>query len=469
MKVNEEQIGNQVEDKMNTQLTYPGHTVQKAHRGLTNLYVAVPAFLFVLLLAAGTAPRIMNQNELNRVHTDLVAATPSVNAVVVQAAGPKEKLVLPGDLQPIQNIPIYARANGYLRERFVDIGDIVKAGQLLAVIDTPELDQQLEQAKANLRTAEANLTTALSDRQNYASQLFAARETIKQSRTNLEYSNTEYKRYQTLAIDGAVSYEQRDQWLKQWNSDEAALKIAQENEKAALAQVVSADARIAAAKQSVESNQANVKQIEALQGFQKVYAPCDGVITDRMVDAGALVAAGGSSGTTQLLTMARTDILRIYVDVPQSDYRNIHNGDTAEILLQEFPDKAFVGKVTNIAGSLNSNSRTLQTELRIDNRGHVLRPGSYADVRFVFDRPNPPVVVPSNAIVTKNDGLYAAVVESGSVKYHAVDVSRDYGNKLEIGSGLKANDTVILDPPGSLADGDRVKVLLSQNNSGNHS
>jgi RND family efflux transporter MFP subunit len=462
MKVNEEQIGNQVEDKMNTQLTYPAHIRQTAHRGLTNLYVAVPALLFALLLAAGTAPRIMKQSELTRVHANLIAATPSVNAVVVQAADPKEKLVLPGDLQPIQNIPIYARANGYLRERYVDIGDIVKAGQLLAVIDTPELDQQLEQARANLRTAEANLTTALSDRQNYASQLFAARETIKQSRTNLEYSNTQYKRYQLLSTDGAVSYEQRDQWLKQWNSDEAALKIAQENEKAALAQVVSADARIAAAKQSVESNQANVKQIEALQGFQKVYSPCDGVITDRLVDAGALVAAGGSSGTTHLLTMARTDILRIYVDVPQSDYRNIHNGDTAEILLQEFPDKAFIGKVTNIAGSLNSNSRTLQTELRIDNRNHILRPGSYADVRFVFDRPNPPVVVPSNAIVTKNDGLYAAVVESGSVRYRAVDVVRDYGNKLEIGTGLKANDTVILDPPGSLADGDRVKVLLSQ-------
>jgi|SRR5277367_193471 len=159
--------------------------------------------------------------------------------------------------------------------------------------------------------------------------------------------------------------------------------------------------------------------------------------------------------------MARTDMLRIYVDVPQSDYRNIHTGDKADLLLQEFPGKAFTGTVSNSAGSLNSNSRTLQTELRIDNRDHVLRPGSYADVKFVFDRPDPPAVVPSNAVVTKNDGLYAAVVQSDKVKFHPVEVSRDFGNRLEIKTGLKANDVVLLDPPGTLSDGDKVKPNIS--------
>ena len=216
---------------------------------------------------------------------------------------------------------------------------------------------------------------------------------IKQARTNLEYSNTEYKRYQELSSQGAVSYEQRDQWLKQYDAD-TALQIAQENEKAALAQVVSADAGIAAAKQSVEANERSVTQLQALQGFQNIVAPCDGVITDRLVDAGALVAAGGSSGTTELLAMAKTDMLRIYVDVPQSDYRYLHNGDKADILLQEFPGKVFIGTVTNIAGSLNSTSRTLQTEIRIDNRNNVLRPGAYAQVRFVFNRQDPPVTIP---------------------------------------------------------------------------
>jgi RND family efflux transporter MFP subunit len=453
----------QTSEDMNTSAINPTANASRGTRkGSTYAYVAVPAVLFVLLVAFGAGPRFARLNELNRVHAELKSAIPSVSAIVVQPADNQQTLLLPGDLQPIQNIPIYARANGFIHERFVDIGDIVKAGQLLITIETPELDQQLEQAKANVRVAEANLTTALSDRQNFAAQLFATRETIKQSRTNLEYSNTQYKRYQLLATDGAVSYEQRDQWLKQWNSDEAALNIAQENEKSMLAQVVSADARIASAKQSVESSEANVRQILALQGFQKVYAPCDGVITDRFVDAGALVAAGGSQGTTELLAMQRTDILRIYVDVPQTDYRYIHTGDKADLLLQEFPGQAFSGTVSNIAGSLNSNSRTLQTELRIDNKDHVLRPGSYADVKFVFNRPDPPVVVPSNAAVTKNDGLYAAVVVNDQIKYHPIEVSRDFGNRLEVKIGIKANDVVLLDPPGSLVDGDKVKPNISQ-------
>jgi len=204
--------------------------------------------------------------------------------------------------------------------------------------------------------------------------------------------------------------------------------------------------------------------LKALQGFKNVIAPCDGVITDRLVDPGALVAAGGSNGTTQLLSMAKTDVLRIYVDVPQSDYRSIHNGDRADILLQEFPGRAFAGTVTNIAGSLNSSSRTLQTEIRIQNKDHVLRPGSYAQVSFAINEVDPPVVIASNAAVTKNDGLYAAVVEGGKVQYRAIEVVRDYGNRMEVSHGLKAHDVVLVDPPDSLSDGANVKAFLSTTN-----
>ena len=210
-----------------------------------------------------------------------------------------------------------------------------------------------------------------------------------------------------------MSFEQRDQALKQYNSDTATIEVAEHNRQAQLAQVASSNARIASAKQSVEANQATYNQLRALQGFQKVVAPCDGVITNRLVDAGALVAAGGASGTTLLLSMAKTDILRIYVDVPQSDYRFIHNNDQADLLLQEFPGQTFSGTVTNISGSLNPNSRTLQTELRIDNHTHVLKPGSYAEVRFNYKNPKPPVIIPSNAAITKNDGLYVAAVTDG--------------------------------------------------------
>lgn len=425
--------------------------------------VLIPVMIgFISLGAIGVMPRIQNQMELKQIHTQLTTSLPQLSAVVAKAGSKNESLVLPGDLQPIQNIPIYARANGYLTKRFVDIGDNVKAGQLLAIIDTPELDQQVQQAEASLRGAQATLASAMSDRENYAAQLFAADATIKQSRTNLEYSTTEVARYKKLATEGAVSFEQRDQTLRQFNSDTAAIEVAEHNRQAQLAQVASANARIAAAKQSLESFQAALNQLKALQGFQKVVAPSDGVITDRFVDAGALVAAGGSSGTTELLAMAKTDVLRIYVDVPQSDYRQIHNGDKAELNLQEFPGHKFIGTVTNIAGSLNANSRTLQTEIRIDNHSHVLKPGAYADVQFNFTNPNPPVIIPSNASITKNDGLYVAVVQNGKLQYKKIEVARDYGNKLAVSKGLKASEVVVLDAPDGLANGTAVKVQIAK-------
>jgi RND family efflux transporter MFP subunit len=387
---------------------------------------------------------------------------PEVNAVLAKDADSKTCLSLPGDIEPVQNVPIYARINGYLSKRFVDIGDHVKAGQLLAVIDTPEVDHQVQQAEANLRVAQSNLDSAYSDRKNYVAQVSAASATINKAKTDLDYSNTQIKRYQNLAAEGAVSWEQRDQWVKQNNADSATLQASEEDKNAKIAQVNSADSRIASAKQAVEANQAIVNQLKATQSFHKVIAPCDGIITEKFIDEGALVAAGGNTGTTQILSLAKTDVLQIYVDVPQTDYRYIHNGDKAKIVLQEFPGRSFEGKVTNIAGGLNSGSRTLHTELKIDNRSNILKPGSYAEVQFVYNNIDPPVVIPSNAAMTKTDGLYAAVVEGGKVRLKKIQVSRDYGSKMEISAGLKKNDVVILDLPDSLNDGSAVKATVSR-------
>jgi len=436
-------------------------TTRRNAKGALNPLLPIIAGV-VALGAVGVVPRMQNAAELSQIHQQLATSVPQVRAIVTQPASKASSLVLPGDLQPIQNIPIFARANGYITQRFVDIGDNVKANQVLATIDTPELDQQVEQAASNLRAAQANLTSAYSDRENFASQLFAADSTIKQSRTNLEFSTTEIRRYQELASEGAVSYEQRDQAMKAYNSDKAAIEVSQHNRQAQLAQLASANARIAAAKQQVQSSEANLKSLKALQGFQKIVAPSDGVITNRFVDAGALVAAGGANGTTQLLTMAKTDVLRLYVDVPQSDYRFINNNDKVDVTLQEFPGKKFTGVVTNIAGSLNSQSRTLQTEIQIANKDHLLKPGSYAEVSFNFVNPNPPVIIPSNAAITKNDGLYVAVVNADRVSFKPIHVARDYGNKMEVTDGLKSGETILLDSPDSLTAGGKVKALISQ-------
>ncbi|HEY9776486.1 MAG TPA: efflux RND transporter periplasmic adaptor subunit [Planktothrix sp.] len=437
----------------NTQIT------RNTHGAFNPILGAAAGFAATVLLVGGL-PRVAQHMELSRVHQQLSNAVPEVSATVVQPADKKTTLVLPGDMQPIQNIPIFARANGYLLRRYVDIGDNVKAGQLLGEISTPELDQQVSQAEAGLRMAEANLASSLAERETAAAQLFAADATITQNKTNLEYATTELKRYQDLASQGAVTYEQRDKALQEFNSDTAAIQVAEQNRRAQVAQVTAASSRIAANKQSIKSAEASVEQLKALQGFQKVVAPADGVITNRLVDAGALVAAGGSSGTTELLTMAKTDALRIYVSVPQTDYRYIHSGDKADILLQEFPGQVFTGKVTNIAGSLSSDSRTSQTEIRIDNSKHMLKPGSYADVRFVYNNQTPPEVIPSSAAITKQDGLYVAIVDGGKLRYRKIEVSRDLGNKMEISQGLKPNDVVIIDVPDGLNEGSAVKANI---------
>jgi len=432
-------------------------------RGITNpVLVSMVSLALIGFIGTAATSRLARQQELQQAQHAVVSSIPEVNAVRAKLAANKTTLLLPGDIQPIQNVPIYARANGYLTKRFVDIGDNVKTGQLLAVIDTPELDQQVQQSKANLSMAQATLASARADYENYQSQLFAADATIKQSTTNLEYSSVTVKRYKKLADEGAYSRQLSDEATKLFNSDSAQIQISQHTRQAILAQKTSAQAKIAAAQESVESSRAALEQLKALQGFQKVTAPTEGVITERLVDAGSLVAAGGNSGTTKLLVMAKTDVLRIYVDVPQSDYRQIKNGDHADVLLQEFPGQTFVATVTNIAGSLNPDTRTLRTEIRIDNHAHTLTPGTFAQVRFVYNNPAPPVVVPSNATVTKNDGLYVPVVANGRVHYQAVSVFRDYGNKVEVSTGLKSNDVVLLDAPDSLADGAQVKPLMQQ-------
>jgi len=420
------------------------------------------ALICVGLITTAAAARFARQLELKEAQHTIVASVPEVQAVRVTEGTNKTTLLLPGDIQPIQNVPIYARANGYLVKRLVDIGDNVKAGQLLAVIDTPELDQQVQQAEANLSMAQASLSSAIADRDNFASQMFSADATISQAKNNLTYSQAEVARYQKLATEGAVSWEMRDQALKLYNSDLAQIEINEQNKKALLAQETSAESKIAAARQSIKSDNAALNRLRAEQSFQKVTAPCDGVITERLVDAGALVAAGGNSGTTQLLTMAKTDVLRIYVDVPQSDYRQIKDGNKAEILLQEFPGQTFTGTVSNMAGSLTADTRTLRTEVRIDNHEHTLKPGSYAQVQFVYNNPTPPVVVPSNATITKDDGLYVAVVQNGKVHYQKVTVYRDFGNKVELSTGVKAHEVVLLDTPDSISDGAAVKPILQQ-------
>lgn len=306
------------------------------------------------LVAIGIAPRIWRHKEL----------TPSVRSVENSALSTTD-LVLSGNIQAIREIPVYARVDGYLKRRVVDIGDRVQSGQILAEIDTPEFDQQLYQAQATLAQARSSLEQA--------------RATLQHNQTLLEYNRATLDRWRALKDQDLVSQQDVDDRQVFVNSG--------------LADVGASQASVAAAEANVAANEANVQRLLELQPFQKVRAPFSGIITARNVDNGALISSGSATNSTPLFRIALIDSLRIYVHVPQIFVAAITPGLTAEVAVREFPQRLFTAQVVSSAGAFDPTSRTLLAEVRMRNVGNLLRPGMYANVKFHATRSNTPLVI----------------------------------------------------------------------------
>lgn len=399
---------------------------------------------------------------LNKRHHDLVTTVRSNEAVIVQPTAAAGVLMLPGDTQAIQQIPVNARVDGYLAQRYVDIGDHVKKSQLLAVIDTPELDQQVVQGRADLATQRANSKAAKANYFHWVSLWHAATATVVQTKASVDFDELEIKRYEYLAQQGAIPWETRDTFLRQVRADRALLKSNQENEASAKSQVDAALDQVKAAEQTVLSSLANLNRLLALQGFRNVVAPYDGVITSRFVDVGSLIQSGGTG--TQILAMARLDVLRIFVQVPQTVYRTVKQGDPADVIVPEFPDRVFRGSVTNVAGALDQQSRTLQVEIRVDNRDYTLPAGVYSLVRLKSGSPVTTVTIPVNAISARGSGQYIVKVANGHAHFQAIEIFRDNGPTVEVSSGARAGDIILLDPPDDLKENEPVKPVIEQLN-----
>jgi RND family efflux transporter MFP subunit len=334
-------------------------------------------------------------------------ALPTVS-VITAAAGPAdEALVLPGTVQAEYETPIYARTNGYVKHWYTDIGTRVKAGTLLAEIDSPEVDQQLRQARADLATANAN---------------------------NLIAQQTA-KRVHALLPTQLVSAEQDDQAT----SDAAA--------KAAL----------------VAAAEANVERLTQLVGFERVVAPYDGVVTARETDVGNLINAGSGSGP-ELFRVADTSKLRIYVQVPQSYAALVKPGVTAVLQFPEYPGRTFPANFTRSADAINPSARTLLVELEADNASGELFPGGYTDVHFTVPVAQRGVNIPANTLLFRAEGVrVASLASNGLVTLHTVTLGRDFGPTVEVTTGLAPGEKIILNPPASLADGERVRVQSDRN------
>ena len=359
------------------------------------------ALLIVVGTVAGFIPRLRQRQQAQN---DVAAlATTTVTVVSPEPGKADDGLVLPAEVQPLLQASIFAQVSGYLKKWNVDIGAHVTAGQILAEIDTPELDRQLDQARAQLGVAEANLKLA---------QITDAR-------------------WQMLLRSNTVSKQEADQ--------------------------TSAAAAVAAA--TVEADKAVVHQFEENQAFQHVIAPFDGVITVRNVDIGDLITNGGGR---ELFHIAQMDKLRVYVRVPQTQTAGIREGQAAEVLIPEFPNETFPAKVVTTANAVSNTSRTLLTELRADNPKGRIHIGSYAQVRFDSIAAPAALTLPTSALLFRAQGLQVGVVNAqGVVELRKIHLGRDFGQRVEVLSGVTATDKVIATPFDSLVSGMTVRVTTS--------
>jgi RND family efflux transporter MFP subunit len=353
-------------------------------------------------------------------------AVARVGVIVVTSSSRDNGLQLPGNIQAITEAPVLARADGYLKERLVDIGDRVQAGQTLAIIEAPELDEQVRQAQASLAQARAAEGQAEAN--------------LEQGQSDLELSRVTAKRYANLVGNGSVSVQENDQYQAEYRSKLAALK--------ALEQAVTVRHG------AVTAAQADLARLENIRQYRVVAAPFTGIITLRNVDSGALV----NHGSTMLFRIAQAGTLRIYVNVPQSHAGSVHTGDAATISVSNLPDQQFSGSVARTADALDPISRTLLVDVRVPNPNGILMPGMYAQVKLNSSRQNPPLLLPSTALIVSSEGTHVALVGTNNrVHLQPIVAGRDYGDQIEVISGLHRGDTVIASPSDVMREGAQVE------------
>jgi RND family efflux transporter MFP subunit len=367
------------------------------------LAALIAAGLFGAVVVIGVATRISDARSL-RQWTD-EQAIPTVVISEPQSANGKAPLELPAQMDAFTNAPIYARTSGYLKSWDKDIGASVKAGDVLGVIDTPDLDQQLLQGQADLATAKANAALA----------------------------GTTAKRWQVLRQTDPDSVSQQS--VDQYNGD------------------------LAAKQAQVNASQANLDRLKALKSYARLVAPFDGRVTARNTDVGALITADTSGTGTPLFTVSDTTKLRVYVRVPQVYAPAIHRNDEATLTVPEYPGKSFTAKVEADARAITPTSGTTLVQLLVDNPDGRLLPSSYASVSFNIDSGSLGLRVPAEALIFDDKGLHVATLDaSDHVHFKTVTIRRDYGKSIEIGAGLAPTDRVIINPPDGLADGDEVRI-----------
>lgn len=380
----------------------PAGRAGRSTRGLL-LVVLLLAVALAYFIVTGLHSRVSAETALNT-RTE-VASVSTVSVVHPVSVGGAQEVVLPGNMQAFIETPLWARASGYLKAWYADIGAHVKQGQLLAVIEAPEVDQQLQQAREQLNTDQANLKLA---------QITA-------------------ERYKGLLAQDSIARQDVD--------------TAVQNSLARAA--------------TVKSSEANVSRLLETVGYEKVYAPFDGVITARNIDVGGLVTAGANTTGRELFHVAATNVLRVYVSVPEAYSRDAKPGVKTYLTLSEFPGRQFEGTLVRDTRAIDMSSRTLLVEVDVKNPKGELLPGSYVSVHFRFPSASEAITVPSNTLLFRADGLQVAVVRDGKTSLLPVKIGRDFGDTVEIVHGIQTQDQVIVNPSDSIIAGQPVHAELA--------
>jgi RND family efflux transporter MFP subunit len=372
----------------------------------------VIAVLVVIIVAGvvvmGVVPRLRAKAALRTETRDL--AIPTVVVIHPKRGDPQQEIVLPGNMQAFEDAPIFARTNGYLKKWYVDIGGHVKTGQLLADIETPEVDQQLLVARADLNTAQANL--------------------------NL--SKITADRFDGLKNTDSVSKQDVD----------------------------NAHGDFEAKKATVASAQSNVRRLEETQGFNKIYAPFDGIITARNTDIGQLIDSGSGGAAREMFHIQSTRVLRVYINVPQQYSQAAKPGLSADLTLAEFPGRRFKGELVRTANAIQQASRTLLVEVDVNNTTGELLPGGYTEVHLKLPETVPTFILPVNTLIFRSQGLQIATVQDGKATLVPIVLGRDFGSEVEVVSGLSGQESVMVNPPDSLVEGEQVQIAQNQEQTG---
>lgn len=388
--------------------------------------------LFVLavfggLFAVGMLPRKERVAAITQQTREDVTETPTVTVASAVAAPPSREIILPATSSAIMDTPIYARAEGYLVKLRADIGDRVKKGQVLVELDTPELDQQFASARARLAQVKAS-----------QGQLAAAE---RESAAAVKLAAITAERWKRLVAEGVFSKQEGD-------DKDAMLEVRQ-------AELESAKAAVNVGRETVRAQEAEVARLEQLASYKEVRAPFDGVITVRNCATGNLVSPNNQG--RELFRMSNNDILRVFAALPQANVADVRTGDKAEVWIADRPNVRFNGQVARSANAIDEATRTQRTEVRVTNRDNLLLPGMYVQVRFMAAKPRSLVLVPGDTLVTKPDGSFVAVVDSGKVRMQKVSLGRDLGATVEVTQGLLGGESLIVSPSDAVRPGISVK------------